>query len=319
MKHHLDHFRLKHLAHSGLIYIGRSGLIHIGRSGLSQFRFWAIGLAAAWLALFVFVPNLLVLATSFFTRDPLAFVTTPVTLDNYARTLDTLYLQVLWNSLRMSLSAMLVCLLIGYPLAMCIARLPPRWRAITLFLVILPFWTNSLVRIYALQFILGKRGVINGLLENLGIIEEPLQLLYTEFAVILGLSYILLPFMVLPLYAALEKLDQRLLQAARDLGANAFQSFWRITVPLTSPGIVAGCLMVLLPAMGMFYIADLLGGSKNLLLGNVVKTQFLHTRDWPFGSAMSILLIMLLGLMLWLYFRAAHFVSRSGGINDADF
>lgn len=292
---------------------------HLNRFGLTQFRFWAIGLAAVWLAVFVFVPNMLVLITSFLTRDPLAFVATPVTLDNYARTLDVVYLQVLWDSLRMSLYAMLVCLLLGYPFAMCVVQLPPRWRTVVLFLVILPFWTNSLVRTYALQFILGKNGLINAALLGLGVIKEPLQLIYTEFAVILGLSYILLPFMVLPLYAALEKLDLRLLQAARDLGANSLQRFWRVTVPLTSPGIVAGCLMVLLPAMGMFYIADLLGGSKNLLLGNVVKTQFLQTRDWPFGSAVSILLIALLGLMLWLYFRAAHFVSRSGGINDADF
>src|SRR5690606_16826333 len=188
-----------------------------------------------------------------------------------------------------------------------------------LFLVILPFWTNSLVRTYALQSILGNRGIINTSLQSWGLIDQPLQLLYTEFAVILGLSYILLPFMVLPLYAALEKLDLRLHQAARDLGAGAWQRFWRITVPLTSPGIVAGCLMVLLPAMGMFYIADLLGGAKNLLLGNVIKTQFLQTRDWPFGSALSVLLIVLLGVMLWLYFRAARFVSRKGGINDSDF
>jgi spermidine/putrescine transport system permease protein len=286
---------------------------------LGQFRFWAIGLATAWLALFVLVPNLLVVITSFLTRDPVAFVDTPVTVENYVRTLDALYLQVLWDSLRMSLWAMLVCLVIGYPFAMAIVQLPQRFRGVVLFLVILPFWTNSLVRTYALQFVLGKRGLINTGLQKLGLLDAPLQLLYTEFAVVLGLNYILLPFMVLPLYAALEKLDDRLMQAARDLGANALQCFWRIMLPLTSPGIVAGCLMVLLPAMGMFYIADLLGGSKNLLLGNVIKTQFLNTRDWPFGSALSVLLIVLLGLMLWLYFRAASFVSRKGGINDADF
>jgi spermidine/putrescine transport system permease protein len=289
------------------------------RHNISQFRFWAIGLAAVWLTLFVFVPNLLVLVTSFLTRDPLSFVSLPVNVDSYGRTFNLLYLQVLWDSLRMSLMAMIVCLLVGYPFAMCLVQLPTRWRALVLFLVVLPFWTNSLVRTYALQFILGNRGLINSALLGLGVIEKPLQLLYTEFAVILGLSYILLPFMVLPLYAALEKLDLRLLQAARDLGANSLQRFWRITVPLTSPGIVAGCLMVLLPAMGMFYIADLLGGAKNLLLGNVIKTQFLQTRDWPFGSALSVLLIVLLGLMLWLYFRAARYVSRKGGINDTDF
>jgi spermidine/putrescine transport system permease protein len=285
---------------------------------ISQFRFWAIGLITVWLALFVFMPNVLVLITSVLTRDTVDTVALPFNVENYVRTLDILYLQVLLDSLGMSLLAMVVCLLIGYPFAMCIAQLPKRWQPILLFLVILPFWTNSLVRTYALQFILGNKGLINNLLMWVGVIEEPLQLLYTKFAVVLGLSYILLPFMVLPLFSALEKLDVRLLHAAKDLGAGAFNRFWRITVPLTSPGIVAGCLMVLLPAMGMFYISDLLGG-KNLLLGNVIKTQFLNTRDWPFGSALSVLLIVLLGFMLWLYFRAAKFVSRQGGINDSDF
>jgi spermidine/putrescine transport system permease protein len=285
---------------------------------ISQFRFWAIGLITVWLALFVFMPNVLVLITSVLTRDTVDTVALPFNVENYVRTLDILYLQVLLDSLGMSLLAMVVCLLIGYPFAMCIAQLPKRWQPILLFLVILPFWTNSLVRTYALQFILGNKGLINNLLLWVGVIEKPLQLLYTKFAVVLGLSYILLPFMVLPLFSALEKLDVRLLHAAKDLGAGAFNRFWRITVPLTSPGIVAGCLMVLLPAMGMFYISDLLGG-KNLLLGNVIKTQFLNTRDWPFGSALSVLLIVLLGFMLWLYFRAAKFVSRQGGINDSDF
>ena len=285
---------------------------------INQFRFWAIGLITVWLALFVFMPNVLVLITSVLTRDTVDTVALPLNVENYVRTLDILYLQVLLDSLGMSLLAMVVCLLIGYPFAMCIAQLPKRWQPILLFLVILPFWTNSLVRTYALQFILGNKGLINNLLLWVGVIEKPLQLLYTKFAVVLGLSYILLPFMVLPLFSALEKLDVRLLHAAKDLGAGAFHRFWRITVPLTSPGIVAGCLMVLLPAMGMFYISDLLGG-KNLLLGNVIKTQFLNTRDWPFGSALSVLLIVLLGFMLWLYFRAAKFVSRQGGINDSDF
>lgn len=286
---------------------------------VNNFRFWAIGLASCWLLLFVFFPNLLVVATSFLTREPQAFVSLPLSGESYIRTLDYLYLKVLWDSLRMALLAMICCLLIGYPFAMCIVSLPKRWQPVLLFLVILPFWTNSLVRTYAIQFILGNQGIINKFLLWSGWVEQPVQLLYTEFAVVLGLSYILLPFMVLPLYSALEKLDVRLHQAAQDLGAGIWRRFWHITVPLTSPGIVAGCLMVLLPAMGMFYIADLLGGAKNLLLGNVIKTQFLHTRDWPFGSAFSVILIVLLGLMLWLYFRAARFVSKQGGLNDSDF
>jgi spermidine/putrescine transport system permease protein len=286
---------------------------------VNHFRFWAIGLASVWLTLFVFMPNLLVVITSFLTRDVTATVSLPINGNSYLRTLDPLYLQVLWDSLWMSIETMLVCLIIGYPFAMCIAKLPKKWQPIILFLVILPFWTNSLVRTYALQFILGNKGIINNVLVGLGIINEPLQLLYTQFAVIVGLSYICIPFMILPLYSAIEKLDVRLYQAAQDLGAGAWSRFWHITVPLTSPGIIAGCLMVLLPAMGMFYISDLLGGAKNLLLGNVIKTQFLLARDWPFGSALSVMLIVLLGFMLWLYYKAANFVSKQGGINGSDF
>lgn len=283
------------------------------------FRFFAIGLAGAWLTLFVFFPNLLVLITSFLSRDPSATVSLPINADSYLRTMDVLYLEVLWNSIKMALLATLCCLLAGYPFAMAVVSLPKRWQAIVLFFMIVPFWTNSLVRTYAIQFILGNQGIINKSLLALGLIDAPLQLIYTPFAVILGLCYILIPFMVLPLYSSLEKLDQRLQLAARDLGANAFYRFIKVTLPLTSPGIIAGCLMVLLPAMGMFYISDLLGGAKNLLLGNVIKTQFLNTRDWPFGSAFSVMLMVLLGLMLWLYYRASKFVDRQGGIYDSNF
>jgi spermidine/putrescine transport system permease protein len=283
------------------------------------FRFIAIGLASAWLALFVFFPNLLVIFTSFLTRDPATTVSLPVTVDSYVRTFDVLYLEVLWNSIKMAVLATLGCLLVGYPFAMAVASLPKRWQAIALFLMIVPFWTNSLVRTYAVQSILGNQGIINKALLGMGVIEAPLQLLYTPFAVILGLCYILIPFMVLPLYSSLEKLDPRLQFAARDLGAGAFHRFLQITLPLTSPGIIAGCLMVLLPAMGMFYISDLLGGAKNLLLGNVIKTQFLNTRDWPFGSAFSVMLMVLLGFMLWLYYRASRFVSKQGGLHDSNF
>ncbi len=285
----------------------------------SQFRFWAIGLASVWLTCFVFLPNSLVVLTSFLTRDSVETVSLPVTFSNYLRTIDILYVQVLWDSFLMSLWAMLVCLIAGYPFAICIAKLPKKWQPIALFLVILPFWTNSLVRVYALQFLLGNEGLFNSILMGLGIVDQPIQLLYTQLAVVIGLSYILFPFMVLPLFSAIEKLDLRLHQAAQDLGAGAWRRFWHITIPLTSPGIIAGCLMVLLPAMGMFFVSDLLGGAKNLLLGNVIKTQFLVTRDWPFGSALSVLLIFLLGLMLWLYYKASSFVSKQGGINGSDF
>lgn len=284
-----------------------------------QFKFWAIGLATSWLALFVLVPSSLLVISSFLSNDIDNFVKLPLSVEGYQKAFDPLFLIVLWNSIKMAVIATLICLVIGYPFAMIIATLPKRMRAFVLFLMILPFWTNSLVRIYAISFFLGKKGLINQALLAVGLIDKPLDLLYTQFAVIFGLSYILLPFMVLPLYSALDKLDVRMLEAAKDLGANAIQRFFRITIPLTLPGIIAGCLMVLLPAMGMFYVADLLGGGKNLLLGNVIKTQFIQTRDWPYGSALSVLLIGLLMLMLWAYMKSMQLVNRKGGINDSDF
>jgi spermidine/putrescine transport system permease protein len=157
---------------------------------------------------------------------------------------------------------------------------------------------------------------VNTLLVGTGIVDEPLSLLYTEFAVIFGLVYILLPFMVLPLMASFEQLSKEYVEAARDLQANAWQRFWHIYLPLTSPGIVAGCLIVFLPAMGMFYVADLLGGSTNLLLGNVIKNQFLVVRDWPFGSAFSVTLIVMMALMLAIYYQANRLVQRKGGLDD---
>ena len=187
-----------------------------------------------------------------------------------------------------------------------------------LVLMMLPFWTNSLIRTYAIKLILGKKGLVNTLLVGSGLVDEPLSLLYTEFAVVFGLVYILLPFMVLPLMASFEQLSMEYVEAARDLHANAWQRFRHIYLPLTSPGIVAGCLIVFLPAMGMFYVADLLGGATNLLLGNVIKNQFLLVRDWPFGSAFSITLILIMALMLAVYYQANRLVQRKGGLDDTN-
>ncbi|WP_354625438.1 spermidine/putrescine ABC transporter permease PotB [Psychromonas sp. MME2] len=285
----------------------------------NQFRFWAIGLATSWLALFVLVPSLMVLVTSFLTRDADFLIKYQFSLDGWKGVFDPSFVTLLWDSLSMSLITSVICLVIAYPFVMCLMGLPQRWRGIILFLLIIPFWTNSLVRIYAIQFLLGKKGLINEALQFVGVIDKPLDMLYSQFAVIFGLSYILLPFMILPIYSSMEKLDFKLLDAAKDLGATATQRLLRITLPLTSPGIIAGCLMVILPAMGMFFVADLLGGSKHSLLGNVIKNQFIQTRDWPFGAALSMLMIFLLSFMLWLYYRATKMSNREGGINDSDF
>ena len=256
------------------------------------------------------IPNLLVLTVSFLTRDGSDFYALPFTLDNYANLFNPLYAQVVWNSLYMSGIATIICLLIGYPFAFMVSKINPKYRPFLLFLVVLPFWTNSLIRIYGMKVFLGVKGVLNTMLMDMGILSEPILILNTEVAVIIGLVYLLLPFMILPLYSAIEKLDGRLLEAARDLGANAVQRFFRVILPLTMPGIVAGCLLVLLPAMGMFYVADLLGGAKVLLVGNVIKSEFLISRNWPFGSAISIGLTILMALLIFVYYRANKLLNK---------
>ncbi|CDG16398.1 spermidine/putrescine ABC transporter permease PotB [Xenorhabdus doucetiae] len=264
----------------------------------------------AWLMLFVFLPNLMIIGTSFLTRDDANLVQMVFSLDNYSRLFDPLYAEVLLHSLNMAIVATLCCLVIGYPFAFFLARIPEKLRPLMLFLLIVPFWTNSLIRIYGLKMFLSTRGYMNDFLLWVGIIDKPLRIMYTPEAVVLGLVYILLPFMVMPLYSSIEKLDKSCLEAARDLGAGKLQTFIRIIVPLTMPGIIAGCLLVMLPAMGLFYVADLMGGAKNLLIGNVIKSQFLNIRDWPFGAATSICLTLVMGLMLLVYYRAAKLLNK---------
>ncbi|MGL4600428.1 MAG: spermidine/putrescine ABC transporter permease PotB [Plesiomonas sp.] len=277
-----------------------------------KFQNTVITTIVAWLVLFVFIPNLMIIGTSFLVRDDANLIQLTFTLDNYARLFDPLYAEVMWHSLSMAMIATFLCLLIGYPFAYTIARMKAKWRPILLFLVIVPFWTNSLIRTYGLKIFIGTKGLLNTLLLSVGIIDQPLRLMYTETAVIMGLVYILLPFMVLPLYSSIEKLDNAYIEAARDLGANKFQRFIKVILPLTMPGIVAGCVLVLLPAMGMFYVSDLLGGAKNLLIGNVIKSQFLNIRDWPFGAATSVTLTLLMGLLLFIYYRVGKLLNRKG-------
>ena len=276
----------------------------------NKFQKITVAIIFSWLIFFVLIPNLLVLTVSFLTRDGSDFYALPFTLDNYANLFNPLYAQVLWNSLYMSGIATIICLLIGYPFAFMVSKINPKYRPFLLFLVVLPFWTNSLIRIYGLSRFLGVKGILNTILMDMGILSEPIRILNTEVAVIIGLVYLLLPFMILPLYSAIEKLDGRLLEAARDLGANAVQRFFRVILPLTMPGIVAGCLLVLLPAMGMFYVADLLGGAKVLLVGNVIKSEFLISRNWPFGSAISIGLTILMALLIFVYYRANKLLNK---------
>ena len=267
----------------------------------SKFQNVVIVTIVGWLVLFVFLPNLMIIGTSFLTRDDASFVKMVFTLDNYTRLLDPLYFEVLLHSLNMALIATLACLVLGYPFAWFLAKLPHKVRPLLLFLLIVPFWTNSLIRIYGLKIFLSTKGYLNEFLLWLGVIDTPIRIMFTPSAVIIGLVYILLPFMVMPLYSSIEKLDKPLLEAARDLGASKLQTFIRIIIPLTMPGIIAGCL---------FYVSDLMGGAKNLLIGNVIKVQFLNIRDWPFGAATSITLTIVMGLMLLVYWRASRLLNK---------
>lgn len=215
------------------------------------------------------------------------------TLESFARLLDEpIYFELFVKSAWYALLTTVVCVLMGYPLAWLIARSRKKYRDLLLLLVILPFWSNFLIRIYAWMIILGPSSAftkaINMVVTALGF--EPVQLLFTPFAVIVGLVYVHLPFMVLPLYANLEKHDMALLDAAQDLGASAWQRFWKVTWPLSLPGVYAGAALVFIPALGMFAIPDILGGTEGIMIGNLIKQQFLETRDWPFGSVLSIML-----------------------------
>ncbi|TLU75197.1 spermidine/putrescine ABC transporter permease PotB [Mannheimia varigena] len=278
----------------------------------NKFQNGAVATIFGWLLLFVLVPNVLVLIISFLTenRQSQYFVDFAFSLDAYRSLFNDTYAKVLWNSLYMAGIATFFCLIIGYPFAFIIAKMPAKVRPFLLFLVVLPFWTNSLIRIYGIKIFLGVKGFLNESLMALGIISEPMRLLNSEIAIVIGLVYILLPFMILPLYSSIEKIDNRLLEAAKDLGANAFQRFVKVTIPLTMPGIVAGCLLVLLPAMGMFYVADLLGGGKTPLVGNIIKSLFLNTNQFALGSAVSIALTILMALMLYVYYRANKLLNK---------
>ncbi len=241
----------------------------------SLFRTISITSTWLWLGAFALMPTFALMLVSLLDKGEQDFFIPVLTLKNYEELLGPVFLTVFWDSVRLAALSTLVCLAIGYPFAYRIAKSKAKWRPWLLLLVIIPFWTNSLIRTYALILIIGAQGLLNKVLLAVGIINTPLEMMYTDFAVFIGLTYTLLPFMVLPLYASIEKLDSRLVDAAKDLGAGSLRAFWHITLPLTLPGIVAGCILVFLPSLGCFYVPEILGGAKNLLLGTFIKNQFL--------------------------------------------
>ncbi len=260
-----------------------------------------------YLFLFLLLPLLLVVVLSVLTRGPYGNVVYRLNFKNYARLVDPLYLRILSYSFVTAMGTTLTAILIGYPLAYYIARSAARLRSILLFLILVPFWTNFIIRIYAWIMILRTEGLLNGMLLGLGVIQAPLDILYTPTAVFIGMAYEFLPFMVLPLFTSLEKIEMAQLEAAADLGAPPWRAFLRVTLPLSVPGMVAGSILVFIPAMGMFVVPDLMGGAKTVLVGNLIRNQFLTARDWPFGAAASVLLLATTLIFTLIYTRRSGF------------
>lgn len=261
-----------------------------------------------WGITFVFVSLLYIIGLSFLVRGENIGVSDQVTLQNYARLSDPQYLRVLLSSLRLAAITTALCILIGYPFGYLMARLTPRMRSIVMLLVIVPFWTNALIRLYGWRILMIADGPINTMLLSMGVIKEPLKMMYTEGAVLLGMVYGLIPFMILPTYTTVEKLDYSVVEAARDLGASPLHAFLTITLPLTLQGLMAGCVLVFIPSMGLFFISDLLGGSKNLLVGGLIQ-KVISSRDLPFAAALSVLLLAVTGAIIAIY-------RKLGGSND---
>ncbi len=266
-----------------------------------QARAWLLlAPGTLWLLVFFLVPILIMLVYSVMPRGIYGGVDPGFTLEHYRRFFDPLYLDILQRTFVWSVACTVICLVLGYPVAYVIAR-AGRWKSFLLFLVVLPFWTSFLVRTFAMIFLLRDTGLINTWLMKLGV--DPIAMLYTPFAVMAGLVYGFLPFMILPIYASLEKLDLSLLEAAEVLGARPAERFRRVTLPLSMPGVVAGCLLVFIPALGSFLTSDLLGGAKQMMIGNLVQNQFSAARNWPFGSAASFIVMALVLAAVMLYLK----------------
>lgn len=282
--------------------------------------FGLIGPGALWMLILFNLPILIVLFISLVERGRAGGVKLPpvYTLENYTQFFNAcatefsgpgcdplLYIGIFGNSVRIGLIVTLWCILLGYPLSYFIAKQKPLWRDALMILVIIPFWTNFLVRTYALKQVLATEGLFNSFLMNLGLINQPLDLLFNEFAVVVGLIYGYLPFAILPMYASIEKFDHTLMEAAADLGAPPWRSFLRVMLPMTMPGVVAALVLVFVPVVGAFITPDIMGGGKVEMIGTLINRQFGVARNWPFGSAMSLILMLLVLVGVIYYFRSS--------------
>lgn len=282
---------------------------------------------ALWILIFFNLPLLIMLFISFVERGRAGGIKIPpvYTLDNYRLFFNAcvsqfsgpecnpfLYLGIFGHSVRIGLIVTFWCILVGYPLAYFMARQRQVWRDALMVLVMLPFWTNFLVRTYALKSVLATEGLLNTFLMNLHIITQPMDLLFNEFAVVVGLIYGYLPFAVLPMYTSIEKFDFTLMEAAADLGASPRRAFWRVMLPMTMPGVVAALVLVFVPVVGAFITPDIMGGGKVEMIGTLINRQFGVARNWPFGSAMSLILMLLVLIGVVIYFRSSTEETRRG-------
>lgn len=266
---------------------------------------WLAAPGLLWMGLFFLAPLALVFAISFASRGTYGGIVWELTSANYLDLWHPLYGKILGQSLWYATLTTAICFVLGFPLAYVIARSPARWQPVLLLLVMLPFWTNFLVRTYAWMILLRQDGLANSLLIALGVVDAPLELLYTPTAVVIGLVYGYLPFMVLPLYVAVERLDPLLVEAAWDLYASRWAVFTRVVIPLTMPGIVGGSVLVFIPSLGSFITPDLLGGARSMMIGNLIQHEYLVVRDWPLGSAVSFVLMAIVMAAVALYYRHA--------------
>jgi len=265
-----------------------------------------------WLGVLVGVPLIYVLVLSFLTRGPAGTVIARFTLENYARIFEPMFLRIFGISLGTALITTVLTLLIGYPFAYITAKLKPRTRSLLLLLVMIPFWTSSLLRTYGWIILLQTNGLLNTILQGIGLIAEPITYMYTFGSVQLVTVYMLLPFMILPVYNAVDKLDPSLPEASRDLGAKRWETFLRVTLPMTAQGIVGGVTLVFIPAVGLFFIADLLGGATMTMVGGLIRDQFGSAGNLPFGAAISV--VMMLGVMLCVGLYSGVSKNSEGGL-----
>lgn len=261
---------------------------------------------------FVLVPLCYMVILSFLTRAEVWGVVNEVTLDNYRNILTPVYLRTFYESLKLACICVVLIILTGYPFGYFMARLSARWKKRVSMLLMIPFWTSALIRMYGWIIIFRSNGVLDKLLMGLHITKEPLKLLYTYPAVVVGMVYALLPFMIFAVYSSAEKLDWSLVEAARDLGASPAKAFFTVTLRLTMPGLMSGVVLTFIPSMGLFFIADILGGNKVVLVGSLIQEQLMKARNWPFAAALSVVLMVLTSAMLWLYRRIAKVKDLEG-------